>query len=174
MILIILAIPVSGLKTPPCPYHRLVHLDPTGRWRVNSDCEDVEAMTHRSWFVLPTTMEWYYKSKNPLYHELPPFRSDCKTVSSVSSLELIYPRQNSKIYVPVELDEKLGKTVFKAAHRKTETTIYWHLDENFLGTTKGIHQIGLSPEPGAHTVTLVDEFGETVSQKFEIIGKKEK
>lgn len=161
----------AGLKIAPCPYHRLIHLDATGRWRVNSDCEDVSQMIHKSWFVLPPAMEWYYKSKNPTYSELPQFRSDCKS-SSVSSMELIYPKRESKIYVPVELDEKTGKTIFKAAHRHSEISIYWHLDDNYIGSTKGIHQMGLSPEPGQHTLTLVDEFGETVTQRFEIIGRK--
>ena len=138
---------------------------------MNSDCEDVSNMIHKAWFVLPPAMESYYKTKNPTYSELPQFRSDCKS-SSRGSMELIYPKQESKIYVPVELDEKTGKTVFKVAHRKPETTIYWHLDDNYIGSTKGIHQMGLSPEAGMHTLTLVDEFGETVSQRFEIIGKK--
>jgi len=162
----------AGLKTAPCPYHRLIHLDASGRWRVNSDCEDVSHMIHKSWFVLPPAMEWYYKSKNPTYSELPSFRNDCKTSANVFSMELLYPKQESKIFVPVELDESTGKTVFRVAHRKPETTIYWHLDDNYIGSTKGIHEMGLSPEPGQHTLTLVDEFGETISQKFEIIGKK--
>ncbi|MBI4932194.1 MAG: penicillin-binding protein 1C [Bacteroidetes bacterium] len=161
----------AGLKTAPCPYHRLIHLDATGRWRVNSDCENVSSIIHKSWFVLPPAMEWYYKSKNPTYSELPSFRKDCNT-TSVASMELLYPKQESKIFVPVELDESTGKTVFRVAHRKPETTIYWHLDDNYIGSTKGIHQMGLSPEAGQHTLTLVDEFGETISQKFEIIGKK--
>lgn len=163
----------AGLKTPPCPFHRLVHLDASGKFRVNSECEDVSKMIHKSWFVLPPSMEYYYKTKNPTYSELPPFRSDCKS-SSASSMELIYPKQDTKIFVPVELDESSGKTVFKVAHRKPETTIYWHLDDNYIGSTKGIHQLGFSPEPGRHKLTLVDEFGETISQQFEIIGKKTK
>jgi penicillin-binding protein 1C len=161
-----------GIKTHPCPYHRIIHLDASGKWRVNSDCEDVTNMLHKSWFVLPPAMEWYYKSKNPTYSELPSFRSDCKNSAVVSSMELLYPKQASKIYVPVELDESTGKTVFSVAHRKPETTIYWHLDGNYIGSSKGIHQMGLSPEPGQHTLTLVDEFGESISQKFEIIRKK--
>ena len=87
-------------------------------------------------------------------------------------MEFLYPKQESKIYVPIELDENTGKTVFRVAHRKQETTIYWHLDDNYIGSTKGIHQMGLAPDPGQHLLTLVDEFGETISQKFEIIGKK--
>ncbi len=162
----------AGLKTAPCPYHRLIHLDATGRWRVNSDCENVSSMIHKSWFVLPPAMEWYYKFKNPMYSELPAFRSDCKTSANGSSMELLYPKQESKIFVPVELDESTGKVVFRVAHRKSETTIYWHLDDNYIGSTKGLHEMGFSPEPGKHTLTLVDENGETISQKFEIIGKK--
>lgn len=161
----------AGLKTAPCPYHRLIHLDASGKWRVNSDCEDVSSMIHKEWFVLPPAMEWYYKSKNPTYSELPSFRKDCN-VTTASSMEFLYPKQESKIFVPVELDESTGKTVFRVAHRKPETTIYWHLDDNYIGSTKGIHQMGLSPYAGQHTLTLVDEFGETISQKFEIIGKK--
>lgn len=88
-------------------------------------------------------------------------------------MELLYPKQESKIFVPIELDESTGKTVFRAAHRKSETIIYWHLDDNYIGSTKGIHQMGFSPEPGQHMLTLVDEFGETISQKFEIIGPKD-
>ena len=163
----------AGSKTAPCPYHRLIHLDATGKWRVNSDCENVSAMIHQSWFVLPPSMEWYYKSKNPTYTELPPFRKDCN-VTGGSSMELLYPKQESKIFVPVELDESAGKTVFRAAHRNPETTIYWHLDDNYIGSTKGIHQLGVSPEPGKHVLTIVDEFGESVSQRFEIIGKTKK
>lgn len=162
----------AGLKTPPCQYHRMVHLDASGKWRVTSDCEDVSKMIHKAWFVLPPAMEWYYKSKNPTYQQLPPFRSDCIGTAALHSMELIYPKPDSKIFVPVELDETTGKTVFRVAHRKKDVTIYWHLDDEYLGSTKDLHEFGVAPDAGQHTLTLVDEFGETTSQKFEIVGKK--
>ena len=162
----------AGLKTPPCQYHRMVHLDASGRWRVTSDCEDVSKMIHKAWFVLPPAMEWYYKSKNPTYQQLPPFRSDCIGSAALHCMELIYPKPDSKIFVPVELDETTGKTVFRVAHRKKDVTIYWHMDGDYLGSTKDLHEFGVAPDAGQHTLTLVDEFGETTSQKFEIIGKK--
>jgi len=164
-------VPKTGLKTAPCPYHRMVHLDATGQFRVNSDCEDVSRMQHKAWFILPPTIEYYYKSTNPTYSDLPPFRPDCVPSASTASMEFVYPRQESKIYVPIELDGKPGRTVFEIAHRKTNTTVYWHLDENYLGSTKGIHQMGLNPEPGEHLITVVDENGETVTMKVEVLGK---
>ncbi len=161
----------AGLKTPPCKYHRLIHLDATGKYRVNSDCEDVNKMQHASWFVLPPAMEWYYKSKNSSYKELPPLRKDCET-SGVTAMEIIYPKQFSKIYVPIELDGKMGKTVFQVAHRKANMIIYWHLDGIYIGSTESIHQMALTPDEGIHKLTLVDEEGETIVQQFEIVSKK--
>ncbi|MBI2966996.1 MAG: penicillin-binding protein 1C [Bacteroidetes bacterium] len=164
--------PVKGMSTPPCPYHRIVHLSADKKWRVNSDCEQTEAMVHKPWFVLPPAMEWYYKSKNPSYKELPPVRADCGNLMQSSAIELIYPKPGSDIYVPVELDGSRGQTVFSAVHRSRKSVIHWHLDENFIGSTRDIHQIGLRPSPGVHTVTLVDENGEILTQRFEVIGKE--
>jgi penicillin-binding protein 1C len=162
----------AGLHTPPCSSHRMVHLDPSGKFRVTSECVNVSDMQHVPWFVLPPAQEWYYKSKNPNYRELPPFRPDCGGTSGLNSMELIYPKQLTKIYVPVELDGSKGKCVFEVAHRRSNATIYWHLDSDYIGETKGIHQMGLSPSAGVHTLTLVDEDGETLVQKFEILDKE--
>ncbi len=161
----------NGLRTEPCKYHRLIHLDASETFRVNSNCEDVNKMKHISWFVLPPAMEWYYKSKNSNYKEIPPLRSDCET-TGLSGMEIIYPKQFSKIYVPIEIDGTIGKTIFQVAHRKENTIIYWHLDGLFLGTTQGNHQMGLTPDEGVHTLTLVDEEGESIIQQFEIVSKK--
>jgi len=162
----------SGLKTIACPYHQIVHLDKTGNWRVTSDCENISDMIHVPWFVLPPAQEWYYKSKNPGYKVLPPYRSDCISGNStLKSMELIYPKSFAKIYVPIQIDGSMGKTVFQVAHRRTQTTIYWHLDGEYLGSTIEFHQMELSPTKGIHTLTLVDQYGETLIRQFEILGK---
>ncbi len=161
----------AGLRSEPCKYHHMIHLDESGKYRVNGNCEDVNKMQHVSWFVLPPAMEWYYKSKNPSYKELPPFRKGCET-NGLNAMEIIYPKQLSKIYVPVELDGTVGKTVFQVAHRKANSLIYWHLDGTYIGSTQGIHQMGLNPDEGVHILTLVDENGESIVQKFEIVSSK--
>lgn len=164
-------IPKSGMKTAPCPYHKLIHLDASGNYRVTSDCEEVSRMQHMAWFVLPPSMEYYYKTKNPTYKTLPPFREGCGTVSN-TSMDFVYPREETSLYIPVELDGRPGKVVFEIAHRKPGTTVYWHLDDQYQGSTSGLHQLAMNPEPGKHTVTCVDENGETIAMKFEIINQK--
>ncbi len=162
----------AGLKTESCPYHRLVHLDKTKKERVNSSCYATNEMVHQNWFVLPPAMEWYYKSKNPSYKTLPPIRSNCTDENPVKNMELIYPHENIIVYVPTNLDETKSEVVFEAAHRKPSVTLFWHLDNNFIGETKNIHQIGLNPEEGKHLLTIVDENGETIYKSFEVVKKK--
>ncbi|GEM_PF-6682502 len=41
--------PKAGLRTAAGPYHRMVHLDPTERFRVHDGCQSVSTMRHRAW-----------------------------------------------------------------------------------------------------------------------------
>ncbi|MCX6303924.1 MAG: penicillin-binding protein 1C [Bacteroidetes bacterium] len=159
----------QGSKTAPCPFHQLIHLDKSGRWQVSSNCESPENMQHVPWFVLPPVQEWYFRNKNPFYKVLPPFRPDCAGTSDRKNMDIIYPKNNSIIYIPVELDGKPGSTIFKVVHRNAATLVYWHLDDHFIGTTAQVHQMALSPGRGRHRLTLVDQNGETLAIGFEVI-----
>lgn len=164
-------VPKSGLRSPVCPYHQLVHLDRTGQWQVNSDCVPPDQIVNKSWFVLPPAMEYYYKSKNYQYHSLPPFKPGCVSTDKIEPMELIYPKDGAKIYVPLEADGKRGRMICNAAHRQAGMKIFWHLDDVYIGVTKDYHQMALNPPPGVHTLTLVDGDGNTLQTKFEILDK---
>lgn len=162
--------PAKGIEAPACPYHTQVHLDRTAQWQVSDECEDPALMVHRPWFVLPPLEEHYYKSKHPDYVPLPKFRSDCDAAKDTEMpMQLIYPRYPTRILVPVDLNGQMSRTVFAVAHRRPDTKIYWHLDDTYISTTSTFHSIELNPPAGAHTLTLVDEDGNRLSQRFTII-----
>lgn len=158
----------TGLKTGPCPYHKLVHLDKTGKFRVTSECESISQMQHTSWFILPPVQEWYYKTKNSFYKPLPPYKSGCLSQQETKQMDFIYPKDDAKVFVPIDIDNQKSRVVFEVAHRKPETTIYWHLDGVYIGCTRDIHQMGLDPPKGKHILDLVDENGNVISRKFEV------
>ncbi|MEO6683820.1 MAG: penicillin-binding protein 1C [Ginsengibacter sp.] len=162
----------NGFKAPLCPYHQLIHLDKTETYRVNENCESPGNMVHKSWFVLPPTMEWYYKLKNHDYKILPSFVPGCQVINNTRQIEIVYPQQNAKIYVPLEIDGQRGKTIFTATHRKPGTKLFWHLDREFLGETINNHQMAFSPPDGKHVLTIIDEAGESVTRNFEILAIK--
>jgi len=170
----------GGQNAPNCRFHQLLHLDKKENLQVHNECETPLNMRHEAWFVLPPMEEYYYKSKHPEYRALPPFRANCpiNMATDKSPMQLIYPQHKTKIFVPKELDGTLSRTVFKVAHRKPETTIFWHLknkEDNdgglFLGETTTFHQLELAPKIGVYILTLVDEKGNRLEQEFEIIGK---
>ena len=86
-------------------------------------------------------------------------------------MELIYPEQNARIYVPKEVTGRKGKTIFTAAHTNPNATLFWHLDDAYIGTTEQFHQMALNPSPGFHIITIVDNEGETITRNFEILEK---
>lgn len=161
----------SGEKTTMCPYHKLIHLDRTGTYRVTDACETPTEMQHQSWFVLPPAMEYYYKIKNSDYKVLPPFMDGCNDEGGNYVMEMIYPKNNASIYVPLEFDGSRGKVVLNATHRAAGAKIYWHIDGEYIATTKVYHQLAVSPSAGKHILTLVDEKGERLVQTFIILDK---
>jgi penicillin-binding protein 1C len=167
-------VPVSGEKTAVCPFHKLVHLDQTGTYRVTDQCESVTNMQHKNWFILPPAMEYYYKIKNSDYKALPPFKTGCDLSGGNSVMEVIYPKNNAIVYIPLELDGTRGKIVVNAAHRNSGSKIYWHIDHEYVATTTNFHQLAISPLPGKHTLTLVDENGERLVQVFTVLDKEKK
>ncbi len=167
-----LFMPPNGNKVPQCPYHKIIHLDAAGLYRVTEQCESPSNMQHKSWFILSPAMEYYYKQKNADYMILPPFKAGCDYTETGKQMEIIYPQPDAKIYVPLEVSGEKGKTIFTAAHRKNGTTIFWSLDDEFIGTTKNFHQMALNPSSGKHIITLVDENGTSISRQFEILEKE--
>tara|TARA_R110002012_G_scaffold322083_1_gene554913 strand:+ start:97793 stop:100144 length:2352 start_codon:yes stop_codon:yes gene_type:complete len=151
-------IQISGLKTKPCPYHVLVHLDRLEQFQVNSSCEAIADISHKSWFVLPPLMAYYYKTKNPFYKPLPPFRADCLGENAIS-MQFIYPNDQNTIFLPKGFDGKTNELILKIAHSKPETTVFWYFNEQFLGSTQNIHEFGILPKKGKHLLTVVDAFG---------------
>ncbi len=164
-------VPFSGDKTSLCPYHKLIHLNLAGTLRVTDRCENPSTMRHEKWFILPPSMEFYYKIKNSDYKILPPYQIGCEDGSNNFTMEMIYPKNNAIVYIPIELDGKIGKVIFNATHRNQQKKIYWHIDEEYIGTTQSFHQMAINSLPGNHTLTLVDEDGERLVQKFSVLNK---
>ncbi|HXJ98984.1 MAG TPA: hypothetical protein VNJ50_09065, partial [Gelidibacter sp.] len=161
-------IQTAGLKTPPCPFHVIVHLDSNEQFQVNSSCEDVNTIIHKSWFALPPLMEYYYKAQNPFYKSLPPFRQDCFGENDIA-MEFIYPKENNAIFLPKDFDGQTNQLILRVAHSKPETLVFWYLDDTYLGSTKDIHEFAMQPKHGKHVITVVDTFGNENKRWIEIL-----
>ncbi|EKT4549730.1 penicillin-binding protein 1C [Flavobacterium psychrophilum] len=159
---------LKGKTTSICPYHKTVHLDKTGKYRVNSSCENVENIMTKKWFVLPPVMEWYYKNQHVDYLPLPPYRSDCAGTLT-PSMDFIYPKTNSKIYLTKNFNSEIQPVILKIAHSNRETEVYWYIDNVYKGSTKTFHEMPITPTQGFHYITVIDESGYEIRKKIEIV-----
>jgi len=159
---------LEGLRSVPCPYHRLIHLDETGSFRVDADCYNADKIVTTPWFILPPALGAYYKFRDPYYKPLPPLMADCID-NRQKPMQFIYPAGDRKIMIPAGQDGTTGEVVFEAAHHNPSTIIYWHLDDEYLGFTRDLHKMSFQPTKGEHTITLVDGNGERMVARIEII-----
>jgi penicillin-binding protein 1C len=84
-------------------------------------------------------------------------------------MSLIYPEPGTEVFIPVDLDGRRSEVVFEAVHRQPEAFIHWHLDEDYLATTRAFHQVSLNPAPGDHLLVLVDSEGRRLERRFRVI-----
>lgn len=112
-------------------------------------------------FVLPPAMEWFYRPHHPEY-------TGVTRPQNNQMMEFIYPSAGSTLYLPRQLDGSIEGVVFRVAHHTPGTTLWWHLDNTYVGETRFVHELRLAPEPGKHTLTVVDGEGNTVSVRFTI------
>jgi penicillin-binding protein 1C len=153
------------------PYNVPIHLDATGRYRVNDACESVMRMKHTNGFVLPPAQEFYYRRTRADYRAPPPWRSDCEATNSKAPMDFLYPNAATRVYIPIDLAAKKGRVVFEAVHRDNDAVLYWHLDQHYVATTRTFHSEALDIAPGAHVITVVDQAGNRMSRSFEVIGE---
>ena len=161
-------IPLKSKMTMVCPYHKMVHLDKSEQFQVNSNCESVDNMVTKSWFVLPPVMELYYKSKHIDYQPLPPFRADCLGNSSYS-MDFIYPKENGKVYLTKNFNGEIQPFVLKVAHSDLKAKLFWYLNDKFLGTTQTFHEMQVEAKTGKYYITVTDESGNEISRRIEIV-----
>jgi penicillin-binding protein 1C len=139
----------AGRDTETCPYHH--------------------PAAGQVWFTLPPVWEWYYRRYHPDYRPLPPSRPGSGD-EALQPMQFIYPTMNARITLPRQQDGSRGAFTAELAHRRPAGTVYWHLDNQYLTQTRDFHQIKLQPAPGRHTLTTVDEAGNTTSVSFVIAG----
>jgi penicillin-binding protein 1C len=156
---------------PLCSFHQTIYVNEEG-FQVNNTCALLPNVKAVNYFVLPAQAAVYYRKQHPEYRVLPSYDPDCSSEISNSEemISIAYPAPRAKIYLPLDAKGNKEKIVFRAVHKDPERTLYWHLDDQYLGETKEFHSMSTSPSPGKHTLLITDESGNSSSTEMEFIG----
>jgi penicillin-binding protein 1C len=163
--------PIAGLESEMCSWHHIIHLDSNENYRVHADCYPQHLIKKKSWFILPPAMAWYYRAKNPFYKTPPNWKDRCRQYND-NPMQLIWPENHHRIYIPLEADGNRGKVVFEIAHHHPEKTAFWYVDDHFVGETTYQHKMSLRSAPGQYRLVVVDEDGSFLNTTFTVISRK--
>ena len=145
--------------TGVCPYHKKVFLDASRQYRVLPDCYPVDQKCYDVFYVLPPVMEWFYKKHSPLFRPLPAFYPGCGAAHPDDVMAFVYPKADAKVTIPIGIRGDRQQVVFEIAHRNPQKTIFWSLNDTFMGQTRLNHQMPIDVERGTYTLRCVDEDG---------------
>ena len=157
-----------GSRSLPCTYHRKIQTDATDSYQVYSGCYDRKDMNTKTVFELPPAMAYYYRQRAE-YEDPLPFHASCAQNDRTPALDVIYPQPLAEIKVPADIRGEPGQTIFEAAHGQANATVFWHVDGEFVGATTSSHTLALQPEAGTHLLRVVDDAGNEVRRRFEVL-----
>lgn len=152
---------------PVCTYHQTVFVDPNFGFRVTKDCES--KAIKKNVFVLPPVEENYYNKVDLSYLGAPNWRQDClkEAFDAKTELAIIYPLNNAVLYLPKDIDSHENNFIFSATHKNNQASLHWFLDEFYITSTIGRHEIEIKPQPGFHFLLIMDDQGLSQAIRFQ-------
>jgi penicillin-binding protein 1C len=164
--------PPQSMKLKQCTYHQIVALNTKGLV-IHDQCHQT-IVKRDTLYVLPPTMEYYYRQGNIDYKGLGTYDEDCPPVAS--EIRILYPDDGIKIFLPRVLSQLENKLIAKAYLPKNNSPMYWYIDGHYHTTTMGTsyeHSISLAAlGEGHHSILVQDASGASHSTTFDILPKK--
>ena len=117
-------------------------------------------------FCLPLEVEHYYKQNHPEYRSQPSGFS--MHVIQDEALKFLYPNDGSVVKIPRLMDGNIGTITVSVAHVDSAAELFWHCGSSYLGSTRDLHSMSVSLDPGTHTFTVVDASGKKASVTFSV------
>ncbi len=161
-------VPDRPHRPMPCTYHREIFLDPLTGFRTNSSCSTPQLAIRKTFAILPPLEEHFYRRRHPEYMSLPPLAQPCQEGQELNPIQWIYPAEFTRLVLPIDLDGKRQSVLLRATHRDPEAVLFWHVDNRYVGKTQHDHIFQIQPDPGMHTLTIMDGAGNRSSQQIRV------
>ncbi len=156
-------VPKNGEDSAPCGYCHTISLDSSMQFQVTGSDYPPLDRVQKTFFTLHPIQAYYYKKKHADYEPLPP------SIKATGELALIYPIHNAKIYLPKKDSNTRSQLVLKGRSDQDDDNLFWTLDDQFVGTTNGLHELPIAPEAGIHELMVANASGNRKKIMFEVL-----
>jgi len=149
-----------------CPYHSVIYTTLDGRYEVCSLCWQEGAYKPTSFLQYPSEIVQYLRDSGHFTGIKPEHNPACAHKFGSGELSLIYPQDNTTLWIPRDYDGSLQSVVLRAAHSGLRETVYWYLDGKLIGQTTDKHSLPVAISRGRHDLVLVDTGGRRCTIQF--------
>jgi len=149
-----------------CPFHQRVFLSGDKEKQVCSLCWEGENHVMESELIYPPDIVQHLRERGHITYSLPSHKRTCPARQEALAVQIVYPKANARLILPVDFGGELQKLTLRAAHRESDRRLYWYLDERYLGETRKRHDQAVEVPSGWHTLEVVDEIGQRDQLRF--------
>lgn len=157
--------------TGTCPYHKRYLVDAATGRSVCSLCWSGIETEWDTLFIVPPAVKEILVRNGRSVDAVPSHAAHCVTVRDEARLELVYPVDGIKIFVPRDFDGEHERIVFSAKHQRPSEHLFWYLNGTLIGETIGYHELAVELDAGPYRLTVQDEEGFTRSVSFDAYKK---
>lgn len=152
-----------------CHWHRRVEVDNDERFTVCPECWQTDHHHSKVITQLPLhTLPWLRK-RGVVIPRIPPHNPDCPAPPKPARIRIHYPSDGTTLSLPRGSDGKRHALPVRVATDQPENRLYWYLDGIYIGNTTNYHNRRIEPEPGQHTLEVIDETGGSARCGFSVL-----
>ncbi len=161
--------PVHSEFYKTCPWHRTITVTSNEKWSVCSLCWKPGNHKQVKRLCYPPEVVQLLRKRGININRIPPHNPACPGLESINPISITYPGAGTKIFLPRDFGGNYQKILCRASHRQANTTIFWYLDDCYLGQTRKIHEMPIRSNPGWHTLCIIDENGNRAALHFHLV-----
>lgn len=158
-------VPVNMFPLRLCPFHKNIFVDKKNGYSVCSNCWE-NGYEEKHILVFPSDVNYYLKLRGQIIQEVPEHNPTCNKRSDINPLDILYPLDSTKVWLPRDFGGALQKLIIKVAHNNRVKKIFWYLDDFYLGITQKRHEKPVILNKGWHNLFVIDEDGYSDKVKF--------
>ncbi len=168
----IVDVPIGMKPLETCTYHQFKFFNSDESQQCCSRCWDNTGHVKKSVLVYPPDIAYYLREKGQFIEPLVSHNPLCPAYTAESALKIIYPNMEAKLFLPRDFDGITQAVVCKVGHANTGKTVYWYLDDHYLGSTIKEHKMGVVFKLGWNQLTVIDENGAKDTKKVFAVVKE--
>ncbi len=151
---------------PVCPYHKKLFLGADGRTQVCSACWGRGPVREEVRLMYPPDVAQFLRESGKPAGDATRHNPACPGQTADDPMDILYPQPGARLWIPRDLDGRLEKVLFRAAHREAGSVLHWYLDGVYLGATRSRHSMARDIDAGGHELVVVDGEGRRETARF--------